>query len=117
MATGKTDSSIMFGGSKLSSLEDDFTHGVTVAQTNIKIRLGLYFEVFILYFKPQKAVHVTLIRNLGSFKSKVSLINVRNGFASSNCFVKVRFKSSTILAQFKIPIRGRILHLQMFCNV
>ena len=76
MATGKTDSSIMFGGSKLSSLEDDFTHGVTVAQTNIKIRLGLYFRVSLLYFKPQKAVHVTLIRHLGSSKSKV--INVRN---------------------------------------
>lgn len=67
MATGKTDSSIMFGGSKLSSLEEDFTHGVTVAQTNIKIRLGLYFVVSILYFKPEKAIHVTLITNLLHF--------------------------------------------------
>ena len=33
------DSSVIIGGaiggSKVSSLEDDFTHGVTVAQTNI----------------------------------------------------------------------------------
>lgn len=64
MATGKTDSNAMFGGSKLSSLEDDFTYGVTVAQTNIKIRLGLYFGVFVLYSKPQKPIH-TLIRKYG----------------------------------------------------
>lgn len=56
MATSKNDSNVMFGGSKMSSLEDDFTYGVTVAQTNIKIRLGLYFRVFILPFKPQKVI-------------------------------------------------------------
>ena len=87
MATGKTDSSVMFGGSKLSSLEDDFTHGVTVAQTNIKIRLGMYFEVSVVYFKPRKAIHVTLIGNLRSSKSKVSLIYIITleiGFLSSN---------------------------------
>lgn len=54
-ATDKMDSSVIIGGaiggSKVSSLEDDFTHGVTVAQTNIKIRLGLYFGVSVLYFK------------------------------------------------------------------
>lgn len=34
-----------FGGSKNPSIEEDFTYGVTVAQTNIKLRLGkfLYF--------------------------------------------------------------------------
>lgn len=32
-----------FGGSKKSSLDDDFTYGVTVAQTNIKLRLGKGF--------------------------------------------------------------------------
>lgn len=66
MATSKSDSSVMFGGSKLSSLEDDFTYGVTVAQTNVKIRLGLYFGVFVLYLKPQKAIYVVLIRKYGS---------------------------------------------------
>ena len=87
----------MFGGSKLSSLKDDFTHGVTVAQTNIKIRLGLYFAVPFLYFKPHKAIHITLIRFLLAvlvkFKSKVT---IEIGFLSSNCFVKVNVKSSTI---------------------
>jgi len=39
MATSKGDSSL-FGGTKMSTLEEDFTYGVTVAQTNIKIRLG-----------------------------------------------------------------------------
>lgn len=38
MSTSKGDT--MFGGAKLSSLEDDFSYGVTVAQTNINIRLG-----------------------------------------------------------------------------
>ena len=41
MATGRKDSSVLFRGSKLSSLEDDFTHGVTVAQTNI---MGAFVE-------------------------------------------------------------------------
>lgn len=66
MATSKNDSSVMFGASKLSSLEDDFTYGVTVAQTNIKIRLGLYFGVFVVYTKPQKAIYVSLIRKYDS---------------------------------------------------
>ena len=56
MATSKSDSNVMFGGSKMSSLEDDFTYGVTVAQTNINVRLGLYFRVFIPPFKPQKVI-------------------------------------------------------------
>ena len=38
MAT--TGESGLFSGTKMSSLEEDFTYGVTVAQTNIKIRLG-----------------------------------------------------------------------------
>ncbi|KAL9960282.1 hypothetical protein ACROYT_G033726 [Oculina patagonica] len=46
MATSKSESNVMFGGSKMSSLEDDFTYGVTVAQTNIKIRLGFLRKVY-----------------------------------------------------------------------
>lgn len=38
MATN-TDAGL-FAGTKMSSIEEDFTHGVTVAQTNVKIRLG-----------------------------------------------------------------------------
>ena len=56
MATSKSDSNVMFGGSKMSSLEDDFNYGVTVAQTNIKIRLGLYFRVLKVFFKPHKVI-------------------------------------------------------------
>ncbi|KXJ15631.1 protein lifeguard 4 [Exaiptasia diaphana] len=35
-----------FGGSKKSSIEDDFTYGVTVAQTNIKLRLAFLRKVY-----------------------------------------------------------------------
>lgn len=41
-----TSESPMFGGSKFSSLEDDFTYGVTVAQTNIQLRLGFIRKVY-----------------------------------------------------------------------
>jgi len=30
----------LFSGTKMSSIEEDFTYGVTVAQTNLNIRLG-----------------------------------------------------------------------------
>lgn len=40
-----------FGGSKKSSLEDDFTYGVTVAQSNIKLRLGKGFVILKSHFK------------------------------------------------------------------
>ncbi|KAK3736417.1 hypothetical protein QZH41_004033 [Actinostola sp. cb2023] len=35
-----------FGGSKTSSIEDDFTYAVTVAKTNIKVRLGFLRKVY-----------------------------------------------------------------------
>ncbi|XP_068714363.1 protein lifeguard 4-like [Montipora foliosa] len=44
MAT--TGESGLFSGTKMSSLEEDFTYGVTVAQTNIKIRLGFLRKVY-----------------------------------------------------------------------
>lgn len=48
MATSKGDpTGSLFGNPKMSSLEEDFTYGVTVAQTNLKIRLGVCF--FCLY--------------------------------------------------------------------
>ncbi|XP_031559353.1 protein lifeguard 4-like [Actinia tenebrosa] len=37
---------VSFGGSKMSSNEDDFTHSVTVAQTNISVRLGFLRKVY-----------------------------------------------------------------------
>lgn len=44
MATSKGDpTGSLFGNPKMSSLEEDFTYGVTVAQTNLKIRLGVCF--------------------------------------------------------------------------
>lgn len=43
MAT-KVDGVAMFGGSKMGSLEEDFTYGVTVAKTNVSVRLGKIFR-------------------------------------------------------------------------
>ncbi|XP_015771793.1 PREDICTED: protein lifeguard 4-like [Acropora digitifera] len=36
----------LFSGTKMSSIEEDFTYGVTVAQTNLSIRLGFLRKVY-----------------------------------------------------------------------
>ncbi|KAK2553992.1 Protein lifeguard 4 [Acropora cervicornis] len=36
----------LFSGTKMSSIEEDFTYGVTVAQTNLNIRLGFLRKVY-----------------------------------------------------------------------
>lgn len=47
----------------MSSLEEDFTYGVTVAQTNLKIRLGQYFAVFLLRSRPQSLLEISVFEN------------------------------------------------------
>lgn len=56
MATKGDSTGSLFGNPKMSSLEEDFTYGVTVAQTNLKIRLGVFFLLFIWPIRRQKVV-------------------------------------------------------------
>lgn len=94
----------------MSSLEEDFTYGVTVAQTNINVRLGQYFGVFILCFKPKWD---TALGNM-AFSGKINIENhlkvrmVRSNCSLSKPSVLKALKSFLTFNDFIVQLRMSI---------